>query len=185
MKRLLNLLIVVISVIYPLMVYFSIQDLSPVFFSLLIAGLALVKFAISPDKTSKHELSLLIASLACALFIAFSKNEYSIKLYPVIISCFVGGLFALSLLDKESFIERLARMRGKTISCHAKIYTRRLTIIWSLLLFINAMIALYLAYYATTESWVLYCGLLSYVFFGCFILAELIYRRHYIAKYES
>jgi uncharacterized membrane protein len=185
MKPLLNLLLIVLSVGYPLVVYFSIQDLSPIFFSLLISGLALVKFAISPNKTSKHEWSLLIASLVCALFIAFSKDEYSIKLYPVIISCFVGGLFALSLLDKESLIERIARMRGKTITHNAKIYTRRLTIIWSLLLFINAVIALYLAYFATTKSWVLYCGLLSYVFFGCFILAELIYRRHYIAKYES
>jgi uncharacterized membrane protein len=185
MKLLVNLVLVVLSVAYPLVVYFSIQDLSPLFFSSIITLLALVKFSISTDKTSKHEVSLLIATLACAWFIYVSKSDYSIKLYPVIISCFVGGLFALSLLDKESLIEKVARMRGKTITHHAKIYTRRLTIIWSILLLMNAMIALYLAYFASTESWALYCGLLSYGFFGCFILAELIYRRHYIAKYES
>lgn len=185
MKPLLNLLIIVLSVAYPLMVYFSIQDLSPLFFSVMIAALAIIKFSISTDKNSKNEIILLIASLACAVFIYFSKSEYSIKLYPVVISCFVGGLFAVSLLDKESLIERVARLRGKTITPFAKVYTRWLTLIWSILLFINAAIALYLAYYATTESWTLYCGLLSYVFFGGFIVAEVIYRRYFVMKYES
>ena len=66
MKRLLGLLVVIVSVIYPLAVYFWIQNISAVFFGLVIAALGFAKFSMAKDKKNKQELALLIAALACA-----------------------------------------------------------------------------------------------------------------------
>lgn len=185
MKRLLTLVLVILSVVYPLWVYFSIQKLPAYFFGFFLAGIALLKFLVAPDKTSKHEVILLLATWASAALIIFSTNSYAIKLYPVLISSFMAGLFATSLLNDESLIEKMAKLSGKTITSLAKVYTKKLTAIWSILLFINALIALYLAFFASTQAWALYCGLIAYFVFGLFIVVEIIYRRHFIAKYES
>jgi len=185
MKPLFTLVIVVLSVIYPLWVYFYIQTLPAVFFGLFVAGLALIKYLLATNKTSGHELALLVAALTCSAFMIFSESPYSIKLYPVLISSFMASLFAVSLLSNESLIERMARLSGKTITPISKQYTKKLTAIWSVLLCINALIALYLTYFSSTQAWALYSGLIAYIFFGLFILAELVYRRYFIAKYES
>lgn len=185
MKRLLTLVVVILSVIYPLWVYFSIQKLPAHFFGLLITGIALLKYLVATDKTSKHELFLLLATWTCAALIIFSTNNYAIKLYPVLISSFMAGVFAASLLNDESLIEKMAKLSGKTITPLAKGYTKKLTAIWSILLLINALIALYLAFFASTQAWALYSGMIAYLLFALFIVAEIIYRRHFIAKYES
>lgn len=185
MTRLLTLLVVFLSVIYPLWVYFSIQKLPPHFFGLLLAVIALLKYLVAPDKTSKHELLLLLTTWFCAALIIFSNTSYAIKLYPVFISSFMAGLFATSLWDEESLIEKMAKLRGKIISPIAKVYIKKLTAIWSILLLLNALIALYLTFFASTQAWALYSGLIAYLVFGVFIAAEIIYRQHFIAKYES
>lgn len=184
MKPLLTLVVVILSVIYPLWVYFSIQELTAQFFGLLIAAIALVKYIVAQDKTSKHELILFVASLGCAAFIMLSNSIYAIKLYPAVISIFMASLFAASLFNNESLIEKMARLSGKTITPIAKIYTKKLTGVWSILLLVNALIALYLTFFASTQAWALYSGLLAYIFFGVFFLAEMVYRRYFIAKYE-
>lgn len=185
MKRLLGLLVAVASVIYPLAVYFWIQTISAIFFGLIIAALGISKFSLAKDKKNKQELALLIAALACAGFVIIANSQIAIKLYPVLISSFVASLFVLSLYSEQSLIETMARLRGKTISPVAKIYTRKLTIIWAVVLYLNALIALYLALFASTQAWALYSGLLSYGILGFFILAEIIYRQYFIAKYDS
>lgn len=185
MKRLLGLLVVIASVIYPLAVYVWIQDLSAGFFGLIIATLGIAKFSLAKDKKNKQELALLIAALACAGFVIIANSQIAIKLYPVLISSFVASLFALSLYGEQSLIENIARLRGKRISPVAKVYTRKLTLIWAVVLYINALIALYLALFASTQAWALYSGLLSYVILGFFVLAEIIYRQYFIAKYDS
>lgn len=185
MKRLLGLLVVIASVVYPLAVYFWIQEISAVFFGFIIAGLGITKFCLAKDKNNKQELALLIAALACAIFVIAANSQIAIKLYPVLISSFVASLFVISLLGEENLCEKMARLRGKTISPVAKIYTRKLSIIWAAVLYTNAIIALYLAMFASTQAWAIYSGLLSYVILGFFILAEIIYRQYFIAKYDS
>ncbi len=185
MKCLFGLLVVIASVVYPLAVYFWIQDISAVVFGLIIATLGIVKFSLAKDKKNKQELALLIAALVCAGFVIIANSQIAIKLYPVLISSFVASLFALSLYGEESLIETMASLRGKHISPIAKVYTRKLTIIWAVVLYLNALIALYLALFASTQAWALYSGLLSYGILGFFILAEIIYRQYFIAKYDS
>lgn len=189
MKPLITLILVVVSIAYPLLVYAGIQHVSPAIFALILATLATIKLVAARGQGSRGitgtEWALLLITLVYSLALLIANNELLLKLYPVLISSCAALLFALSLRAPESVIERMARMAGETITPRAKAYTRTLTGIWSLLLVGNALIALYQALFASLKSWALYSGLLSYLFFGLFFAAEYTYRRYYINKYRD
>ncbi|AQT60767.1 hypothetical protein CBP51_08880 [Cellvibrio mixtus] len=188
MKPLITLILVLVSIAYPLLVYLGIQHISPALFALVLAVLAVAKFIATrrQGQAQQHtETALLLVALAYSLALLIANNSLLLKLYPVMMSLCIALLFALSLRAPESLIERLARLGGETITPRAKGYTRVLTGLWALLLLGNAAIALYLALFASLKSWALYCGLLSYVFFGLFFALEYSYRRYYIRKYRE
>jgi uncharacterized membrane protein len=188
MKPLLSLILIVVSIAYPLFVYMGVQHLSPAFFALVLAGLGIGKFVVgrksqaAPERGQWWTLALV---LAYSLAILITNNTLLLTLYPVIISLGMAYLFASSLKAPESLIERFARLAGETITPRAKHYTRRLTGIWALLLIANAGVALYLALWGDLKSWALYSGLISYLLFGGFFALEYGYRRYYIHKYRD
>lgn len=187
MKLLLNLLLVLVTLAYPLLVYLGIRHISPAVFAAVLIGLALGRFVISRyyGKNTKGDAALLIVVLSYSLILLLSPGALLLKLYPVLISLCVALIFALSLNTPESLIERLARLAGETITPRAKGYTRRLTAIWAILLVANALVALYLALFGSMAHWALYTGLISYLLFGCFFAVEYGYRRYYIHKYRD
>lgn len=188
MKALVSLILALVSIAYPLLVYYGIQHVSPALFALVLATLALAKFiAVRRQGTGANpaEWYLLVIALAYSLALMALNSELLLKLYPVLISLCVAAVFALSLRAPESLIERLARLAGETITPRAKAYTRTLTGIWAFLLVGNALVALYLALFGDLKSWALYSGLLSYLFFGVFFALEYGYRRYYIQKYRE
>lgn len=160
MKPSLTLLAVLVSIAYPLLVYVGIQHVSPALFALVLATLAIAKFVATRSREQKGiantELTLLIIALAYSLALVIANNELLLKLYPVLMSLCVALFFFLSLYKPESLIERIARLAGETITLRAKTYTRRLTGIWAVLLAGNALIALYLALFASLKSWALF-----------------------------
>ena len=188
MKLLISLLLIVVSIAYPLLVYAGVEQLGPAFFALLLAVMAIAKFIAGRKgqlSSARNNWWILGLVLAYSLAILVTNNTLLLKLYPVIISLGMAYLFASSLKAPESLIERLARMAGETISARAKIYTRRLTRIWALLLLGNAAIAFYLALWGDLKTWALYSGLISYIAVGAFFVLEYGYRRYYIHKYRD
>ena len=183
MKILLTIIVVVASVFYPFIVYFGLQHISPAMFSLLFLVMAILRFYTARDRSDVAQIFVLLVVALYSVGILITGNQHWLKLYPVVMSASIAMLFALSLLQPESLIERVARSRGATITPKAKRYTQRLTLIWAILLTVNALVAFYIAQYANFEVWVFYCGFLSYVIIGCFIVGELIYRKYSIAKY--
>ncbi len=188
MRPLLNLILVLVSVAYPLLVYVGVQHVSPALFALVLAVLAMAKFLLARKQGGKPamaELGLLVTVLVYSLLLLSINSELLLRFYPVLISLCVALLFALSLNAPESLIERLARLAGETITPRAKAYTRKLTAIWALLLIGNALVALYLALFASLKLWALYNGLVSYILLGTFFALEYAYRRYYIHKYRE
>jgi uncharacterized membrane protein len=51
-------------------------------------------------------------------------------------------------------------------------------------LYANALVALYLARFGTTEAWTLYCGFLSYLILGGFMGVELLFRQYYMRRHR-
>lgn len=187
-KTLLTLIVIIISIAYPLLVYLSIEHVSPALFALVLAALAVAKFIAARSQqqaTNTAELALLLIALVYSSALLVANSALLLKLYPVLISLCIALCFALSLRAPESLIERLARLSGETITPRAKAYTRVLTGIWALLLVGNALVALYLALFGSLQSWAFYSGLLSYVFFGLFFALEFTYRHYYIRKHRE
>lgn len=185
MKILITVVIVAVSVLYPAIVYFGVQHLSPGVFSLVFLAVAALKFYSARNRSDIAQVMLLLVVVIYSIGLLVANSEYWLRLYPVVVSTCVATLFGLSLWQPESLIERFARLSGQTITPRAKGYTKKLTLIWALLLFVNAGVALYLAQYASFGAWALYCGLISYGILGGVLVVELIYRRYYIAKYGA
>ena len=81
--------------------------------------------------------------------------------------------------------EEIARLRGAQMTPAAVRYTRNLTAIWAILLYANALVALYLAHFGSTESWTLYCGFLSYLVLAGFAGGELVFRHYYMRRQRA
>jgi len=185
MKSLIPLLLATVSIAYPAMVYFGVQHISPAVFAVILFSLAVARFMSTRHQSGKSQLLLLLVVTIYCVCLMVSNSDDWLKLYPVIISWCLAALFALSLKHSETILERLARLGGAEITPKAKSYIRALTQVWVLLLSANGLIALYLALFASLETWALYCGLLSYVFFGAFFALEYTYRCYYIRKHRE
>lgn len=179
-KILLTVSFAVVSIAYPAIVYFGIQTLSPAFFAIVLLLIGVGRFCVAKDRRETTQVVLLTVAVTYSLVLMINGSRHFLMLYPVVISTCVGAVFLASLRQSESLIERLARLSGKEITPRAKRYTRKLTLIWATLLFLNAGVALYLAYFASIEQWALYCGLLSYIIFSGFFALEFTYRQYYM-----
>lgn len=182
MKIFFTLLAGLLTLGYPLLVYIGIQRVAPAFFAAILLSVAITKFVIIRQERDLAQVSMLLVAVAFSLTLAVTNNPVLLKLYPVIISLCVAGIFAASLRQPENMLLKLARVAGETITPQAQVYTRNLTWIWVILLLGNAMVALYLALYGSLLQWAFYCGFLSYLILAGFFVVELIYRRFYIAR---
>lgn len=185
MRALLIFIVSLVTLAYPVIVYFGVQRLSPAFFAVVLLALAAMKFVTAKDKKDLSQVLILLLAIAFSVALALTNAEILLRLYPVVISLGVALMFAFSLWQEETTIERMARLAGEVITPQAKFYIRRLTLVWVALLLANAAVALYLALYGSMGQWAFYCGFLSYVIFGCVFGLELVYRRVYIAKIEK
>lgn len=183
MKLVAGAVIAVLTLAYPFLVYFGLQQFSPALFSVLIFAVALLRFVSSKRRGGLDQLAVLAIALLFSFALALSDSEFLLRLYPVIISLAIAAVFGLSLREDEALITQIARSTGKEITAQAERYTRKLTALWALLLLANAVVALYLALEASLEHWMLYCGFISYLIFGAIALIELAYRQYYIARY--
>lgn len=184
-KGLLLVLIAVLSVAYPILVYLGVDRLSPTFFACVIAGLSIARMVVTREYRAMSQWLLLMTILGFAAYLHLSSSVTGLLFYPVLMSFLFAGLFISSIFSEQSIIERFARLAGKTITPTAKLYTRRLTGVWGVLLVINGIAAALLALYASMDVWTFYCGFLSYAIFVLVFIAEFFYRKHFIRKYGA
>ena len=76
----------------------------------------------------------------------------------------------------SSVIERIARIREPALSPAAIIYTRHVTMVWSVFFVLNGAVALYTAVATPLKTWALYNGFIAYLLIGALFLAELAVR---------
>lgn len=183
-KKVATTLFVILSVLYPCVVYFGLQHWSYRVFGFLIIAVGAGKFWLSRSTNAVSDRIILAVTVLCGIAIWTFPSELAVKLYPVCMSVLVGSLFALSLRQDESLIEKIARLRGAEMTPEAVRYTRNLSAVWAIVLYANALIALYLARFGTTQAWTFYCGFLSYVILGGFMGGELLFRHFYIRRHR-
>lgn len=84
---------------------------------------------------------------------------------------------------KETVIQKFAKMIDGELSNFAKKYTRNLTYIWCIFLFLNFLISLS-TIFMSDKIWMIYNGCVSYIAVGTFFIIEYIIRIIMKKKYE-
>lgn len=183
--RLLFGIIGIATVVYPFIVYTSLNKIGPATLSLVLFFLLLGRVILRGefDKPEQYAQLGLVGSLC--LLAAWRDSELILRYYPVAMSLGFSLFFAISLRAEMTLVERVARIFTDEIEQHQRDYMRWFTILWALLLLINAAVAAYTACCLSLAQWTIYNGVIAYVVFGLFTLGELINRHFYKKRYAK
>jgi len=180
MSRLLTILSAVVLLAYPFAVYFGIDKfgLSMVGILLIAAlGVRLLSVQRSQLKELKYvaQITALTGISLVGLGILFKQHGW-LTFYPVIVNLCMLIVFATSLKQPQTIIERLARLQEPELPQSGIEYTRKVTIVWCLFFVFNGLTALYTCF-QPLEVWTLYNGLISYVLAGSLFASEWVVRQ--------
>lgn len=166
-----------LTVSYPLWVYFGMKNGNSGTPLLLLAGIGLLHAfrVIRGERASWLWIAICILLL---LWSAIQDSPLGFKFYPVTINLGMFFLFAHSLFNPPSMIERFARLAEPDLPAAAIPYTRKVTMIWCGFFVINGSISL-MTIFASAEAWALYNGLISYLLIGALLGGERLFRRYY------
>lgn len=173
----LSALPVVASVAYPAVLYILSERIPPIAF--VAAACVLLSSRALADKrgwiTALRWPLLVAAGTIAAL--SLIDAVVAAKAYPVAISGILALTFGTSLWQSESLVERIARLQSGTTDPAARRYCRRVTLMWTVWLVINAMICGSLALVGSLEAWTLWTGLIAYLVMGLLFAGEYMVRR--------
>ncbi|MCV2350875.1 hypothetical protein [Paucibacter sp. Y2R2-4] len=173
------ILIGLLTAAYPLLVYFGLGRFEPRWLALLLAGLALLRAVGSPDRFWRWAAA---GALLLAALTAFGNTALPLKLYPVLVNATLLFVFAASLFNPPSAIERLARLREPHLDAQGVAYTRRVTQVWCGFFVFNGSLALASGLWANDALWALYNGLISYVLIGLLLGGEWLWRQRMLKQ---
>lgn len=185
MKRLINLIIVLLVCCYPFAIYFGLNHFPLRYIALALAFIFLLRYIITKPQSHRSRKPIIFATaiglIACVAVI-ITNQSFAIRLYPVMMSLFMFALFFYSLSHPPTVIERLARLKTKALPDDAIDYLWKVTIVWCCFFVVNGAIALWTVLFASLATWTLYNGLLSYLLMGCLFIGELLFRLYYKRK---
>ncbi len=176
-----------LTLAYPVVVYFALQVVSPRALALgILALLALRLAVVGPRRLVAY--ARLAAPLAAAVVApsvaALVWNDPRILLLsPAIANLALLLAFALSFSARETLVETLALAQVGTLSSEEHAYCRRVTAVWCAFFLVNAAVTAWLALDGTRESWALYTGLIAYLLMGLLFATEFVYRHWRFRRY--
>lgn len=180
MRSLLTLLSALIIFSYPIAVYFGLNKFGLQAIGGVLAAVFLVRI-VTGGQAKIKELKHLAWVSGCAglvlllLGIMFKQHGW-LTYYPVIVNACMLTVFALSLTQPQTIIERLARLQEPDLPQSGIDYTRKVTKIWCGFFVLNGSIALYTCF-QSLEVWTLYNGLISYLLAGLLFAVEWLVRQ--------
>lgn len=175
MTRLIGLGLLLAGLLYPFAVYFGMEHFAPWQFGLLLGGLWLARALLG--KANPGNRWMAASAITFCVLLAVFDSPLLLRWYPVLISAFMLGLFVLSLKYGPPMIERLARLREPQLPEKAVVYTRQVTVAWSVFFLCNGLLAAALTLWAPLSWWMLYTGLISYGLMGLLFAIEWLIRQ--------
>lgn len=179
MNRWLARAIAVIAAIYPFIVWFSLDTLPVTFLGLLLLALAVGRLVLLGRVPGEPLLVAagVIAMAAAGIYTLISSSSEGLRFYPVLMSAAMLCLFAWSLRQPQSIVERFARIIYREFPPEAAVYTWRVTAVWCAFFLINGLIALWTAVAGSWAAWTLYNGFISYMLMGVLFVGEYAVRQ--------
>ncbi|MBV1932774.1 MAG: hypothetical protein KUG71_13790 [Porticoccaceae bacterium] len=171
-----RVVLVIITLLYPLAVYMGLQNFDArhlVLLLIVIAGIRMVSLGESP---LNHWFWLPLLTLL-GVWTWLLNSPLALKLYPVLVSASFLVLFLWSLKSPTSMIERIARLQDPQLPERGVVYTRKVTKVWCCFFGLNGSVALAITLYGTDAQWALYNGLISYLCMGTLFAAEWLVRQ--------
>ena len=132
----------------------------------------------------KIKLTAPVVFTLCLVTIFYFKRYILIKYYPPVMNGFIFSVFFISLFCKETVIQKIARIREGGLNEKISEYTRNLTYVWCVFLFINFLISI-LTIFLSDRIWIIYNGFVSYFLVGLMFVIEYpirlaFKRRHFL-----
>ncbi|SCW53899.1 MULTISPECIES: hypothetical protein [unclassified Pseudomonas] len=175
MTRLIGLGLLLVGLLYPFAVYFGMEHFAPWQFGLLLGSLWLARALLGTGGAGSRWMAA--TAIVFCILLALFDSPLLLRWYPVLISAFMLGLFVLSLKYGPPMIERLARLREPQLPAKAVVYTRQVTVAWSVFFLCNGLLAAALTLWAPLSWWMLYTGLISYGLMGLLFAIEWLIRQ--------
>tara|TARA_R110001583_G_scaffold6499_9_gene32912 strand:+ start:6008 stop:6574 length:567 start_codon:yes stop_codon:yes gene_type:complete len=179
--KLLTIVSAIALLAYPFAVYYGLNQWGVSAVAVLLVLLFVLRI-FAGNQTRLRELKYIawmsgFAGITLTLLAFFSKNSSWFTYYPVIVNILMFSLFLASLWQKESMIERFARLQDPELPEHAVFYTRTVTQVWCVFFIINGIISFSTSFMGM-DIWTLYNGLISYLLAGLLFACELAVRFH-------
>jgi uncharacterized membrane protein len=165
MRSTINIALGLLTVAYPFAVYFGIRYFEPWLIAAALIGLLALRQACGSGKAFGNGAVAIAAILFCALAV-WRNDLITLRFYPVVMNGTMLALFAWSLFNPPTVIERLARLSEPDLPPSGVAYTRRVTQVWCGFFMMNGGMALATALWSSFEVWSLYNGLISYLLMG-------------------
>ena len=168
------MLAAVITVLYPLAIWFGQGKVEPRWLALLLLLAAAAR--LPAMKVSLAARWSAAAALLLAAGAVWANALLPLKLYPVLVNAALLAAFGYSLASPPSMIERMARLTEPNLPPAAIAYTRVVTQVWCGFFVVNGSIALGTAIWASPAVWSLYNGVIAYVLMGLLFAGEYLVR---------
>lgn len=185
MGRLLTMVAALGLLLYPFLVYLGISH-GGSGWALILLGLFTLRFwpGASPKLREWLWLGRTLAGVGVALTLLtlLCRDPLWLLYYPVVVNLLLLALFAWSLGQPRSLVERLARLQDPQLPAAAIPYTRRVTQIWCGFFLLNGTLALATVLWGDMALWSLYNGLLSYLLMATLMAGEWLVRRRVQAR---
>jgi uncharacterized membrane protein len=171
----------IVFVTYPILVYLGLA-----YFDARFVGMALVVAAglrlVASKQVQRSGLTRSLAGGVAVAFVigaivAFSNSDVILRFYPVCMNVMMLMLFALTLVNPPTIVERIARVRNPDLPASAVRYTRKVTWVWCGFFVLNGSVALYTSLATSIETWTLYNGMVAYMFMATLFAGEYCVRR--------
>lgn len=175
MRKLSDVALVLAGVLYPFIVYFGSDHVSPPMFGLILGGLWLVR---APALLRRPGGGWMLGvTLAYCAVLALGGEEHLLRWYPSLICGLLLAVFGLSLKFGPPVIERIARVTEPDLPPVAVAYTRKVTWVWVAFFAANGTASGVLAAWGNLSWWTFYNGVLAYAVMGALFVGEWILRQ--------
>lgn len=177
MAKFWSIVALVSTICYPLIVYLLFDKIPAATFIFFALSIIAIRYFVKRNNNGKLWAAALLIAASCLIAILAIDSQLAVKAYPVVISLSTAAIFIFTLIYPPSAIERIARITEPDLPPEGVAYTRKVTIVWVIFMFANALISAATAIWGSLEQWTLWNSLLSYIAMGTLFTIEYAIRK--------
>lgn len=178
---------VVLAIVYPLAIWWSLTHFSPRVVGLVALAVVVPLLALRFRHAEREHLVALlrvplVIMTVLLLGVAYDDARF-VLVMPVLINVGLLVTFASSLRGPMPLIERFARMQQTELSAAQRAHCRQATSAWVVFFALNASVAGVLALFAPLAWWAAYNGGIAYGVMGMMFIGEYVVRKVRFREY--